>query len=301
MRILLTGGTGLIGQALCRLWRSQGHDLWVWSRTPQQVEKLCLGSKGIAHLDSLDGSAPFDAVVNLAGAPIATHRWSAERCELLWNSRIDLTRTLVDWMGRQVSIPQVLISGSAVGWYGDGEEQWLSEDSSPGNIDFGSRLCVAWEQEAARARQQLGVRVVLLRTAPVLTAAGGMLARLLPSFKRGLGCRLGSGQQWMPWIHIDDQVALIDYLLKDESCSGPYNACAPGVVRNIDFTQILARELGKPALLHLPAWALRLALGEMSVLLLGGQRLVPQRAQEAGFSWRYPELSGALKQLLRER
>jgi NAD dependent epimerase/dehydratase family enzyme len=135
------------------VWRRQGHDLWVWSRTPQQVEKLCLGSKGIAHLDSLDGSAPFDAVVNLAGAPIATHRWSAERCELLWNSRIDLTRTLVDWMGRQVSIPPVLISGSAVGWYGDGEEQWLSEDSSPGNIDFGSRLCVAWEQEAARARQ----------------------------------------------------------------------------------------------------------------------------------------------------
>ncbi|MPT10248.1 TIGR01777 family oxidoreductase [Comamonas sp.] len=301
MRILLTGGTGLIGQALCRLWRSQGHDLWVWSRTPQQVEKLCQGSKGIAHLDSLDGSAPFDAVVNLAGAPIATHRWSAERCELLWNSRIDLTRTLVDWMGRQVSIPQVLISGSAVGWYGDGEEQWLSEDSSPGNIDFGSRLCVAWEQEAARARQQLGVRVVLLRTAPVLTAAGGMLARLLPSFKRGLGCRLGSGQQWMPWIHIDDQVALIDYLLKDESCSGPYNACAPGVVRNVDFTQMLARELGKPAVFHIPTWALRLALGEMSVLLLEGQRLVPQRAQEAGFSWRYPELSGALKQLLRER
>jgi NAD dependent epimerase/dehydratase family enzyme len=124
------------------------------------------GSKGIAHLDSLDGSAPFDAVVNLAGAPIATHRWSAERCELLWNSRIDLTRTLVDWMGRQVSIPQVLISGSAVGWYGDGEEQWLSEDSSPGNIDFGSRLR-GLGAGGARARQQLGVRVVLLRTAPV--------------------------------------------------------------------------------------------------------------------------------------
>ena len=299
MRILLTGGTGLIGQALCRLWRSQGHDLWVWSRTPQQVEKLCLGSKGIAHLDSIDDSAPFDAVVNLAGAPIATHRWSAERCELLWNSRIDLTRTLVDWMGRQVSIPPVMISGSAVGWYGDGEEQWLSEDSSPGNIDFGSRLCVAWEQEAARARQ-LGVRVVSLRTAPVLSSTGGMLARLLPTFKRGLGGKLGSGYQWMPWIHIEDQVALIDYLLNNEICSGAYNACAPEVVRNIDFTQILARELGKPAIFHIPAWALRLALGEMSVLLLGGQRVIPQRAQEAGFSWRYPELSGALSHLLRE-
>jgi len=299
MRILLTGGTGLIGQALCRLWRRQGHDLWVWSRTPQQVEKLCPGSKGIAQLESLDGSAPFDAVVNLAGAPIATHRWSAKRCGLLWNSRIDLTQTLVDWMGRQVSIPPVLISGSAVGWYGDGEEQRLSEDGSPGNIDFGSRLCVAWEQEAMRARQ-MGVRVVLLRTAPVLASTGGMLARLLPTFQRGLGGKLGSGQQWMPWIHIDDQVALIDYLLNNESCSGPYNTCSPEVVRNTDFTQILAQELGKPAIFHIPAWALRLALGEMSVLLLGGQRLVPQRAQEAGFSWRYPELSGALRQLLRE-
>lgn len=299
MRILLTGGTGLIGQALCQHWARQGHDLWVWSRTPRQVTEWCPSAHGIAQLDALTDNAPLDAVVNLAGAPIASHRWTAARCELLWRSRVDLTRTLVEWMGRRASRPPVLISGSAAGWYGDGAEQWLSEDSTPGNIDFGSRLCVAWEQEAARARQ-LGVRVVLLRTAPVLTPSGGMLARLLPPFKRGLGGRLGSGRQWMPWIHIEDQVALIDHLLDNESCSGPYNACAPGVVRNADFTRILARELGKPALLHLPAWALRLALGEMSVLLLGSQRLVPQRAQDAGFSWRYPELPAAFKHLLRE-
>jgi uncharacterized protein (TIGR01777 family) len=297
MRILLTGGTGLIGQALCRHWQRQGHELWVWSRNPQQVPALCSGAQGIARLEALDGRPPVDAVVNLAGAPIASHRWTAARRDLLWRSRVDLTRTLVDWMGRQTTVPPVLISGSATGWYGDGGEQWLSEDSMPGRTDFGSRLCMAWEQEAERARQS-GARVVLLRTAPVLAPHAGVLARLLPPFRLGLGGTLGNGRQWMPWIHIEDQVALIDHLLHTDTCSGAYNACAPQAVRNAEFTRILARTLGRPALLPVPAWALRLALGEMSVLVLGGQRLVPQRAREAGFSWRHPELPAALGQLL---
>lgn len=297
MRILLTGGTGLIGQALCRHWQQHGHELWVWSRKPQQVPQLCPGATGIAVLDELNGSAPFDAVINLAGAPIANQRWTEARRQLLWQSRVDLTRRLVDWMGRQASVPPVLISGSAVGWYGDGGEQQLTEASAPGNKDFGSQLCVAWEQEAEQARQW-GVRVFLLRTAPVLAKNAGMLARLLPSFRLGLGARLGDGQQWMPWIHLEDQVALIDYLLHNQSCEGPYNACAPQPVRNAEFTRVLAQELGKPALFHAPAWGLRLALGEMSVLLLGGQHLIPLRAQQAGFSWRYPDLSEALRDLL---
>ncbi|MEZ7828288.1 TIGR01777 family oxidoreductase [Brachymonas denitrificans] len=300
MRILLTGGTGLIGRALCQHWSRQGHALCVWSRSPQQVRALCSGARGIAQLQELDAGPPMDAVVNLAGAPIADRPWTQARQALLWRSRVDLTRSLVDWIGRQPVPPRVLLSGSAVGWYGDGGEQWLSEDSAPGNTDFGSRLCVAWEQEAERARQW-GVRVALLRTAPVLAAQGGMLARLLPPFRLGLGGRLGSGQQWMPWIHLDDQVALIDYLLQHQDASGPFNACAPEAVRNADFTRTLARTLHRPALLPAPAWALRLALGEMSVLLLGGQRLVPQRAQAAGFVWRYPELSGALAQLLQKK
>ena len=299
MRILLTGGTGLIGQALCRHWQSQGHELWVWSRDPQNVPALCSGAQGIAQLQALDGGAPLDAVVNLAGAPIADRPWTEARRSLLWRSRVDLTRTLVDWMGRQPSPPRVLLSGSAVGWYGDGGEQWLAEDSAPGNADFGSRLCVAWEQEAERARQW-GVRVALLRTAPVLAPKGGMLARLLPPFRMGLGGRLGSGQQWMPWIHLDDQVALIDHLLQHDACSGPYNACAPEVVRNADFTQTLAHALHRPAVLPAPTWILRLALGEMSVLLLGGQRLVPRRTQEMGFTWRYPQLSVALAHVLQK-
>ncbi|MGB6241801.1 MAG: TIGR01777 family oxidoreductase [Castellaniella sp.] len=299
MRILLTGGTGLIGQALCRHWRHQGHELWVWSRNPQQVPALCSGAQGIAQLQALDGGPAMDAVINLAGAPIADRPWTEARRRLLWRSRVDLTRTLVDWMGRQATSPRVLISGSAVGWYGDGGEQWLAEDSAPCTSDFGSRLCMAWEQEAERA-QQWGVRVALLRTAPVLAPQGGMLARLLPPFRLGLGARLGSGRQWMPWIHLDDQVALIDHLLRHERCSGPYNACAPDPVRNTDFTQALARALHRPAVLAVPAWALRLALGEMSVLLLGGQRLTPRRAQEAGFVWTHPQISAALGHVLQK-
>ena len=144
------------------------------------------------------------------------------------------------------------------------------------------------------------MRVVILRTAPVLAPKGGMLARLLPPFRLGLGGRIGSGQQWMPWIHIADQVALMDHLLQNESGAGVYNACAPGAVRNVEFTRALADALKRPAVLPVPAFALRLALGEMSVLLLGGQHLAPRRAQDAGFSWRYPNLDGALRQLLQK-
>lgn len=297
MRILLTGGTGLIGRALCQRWSQQGHSLNVWSRSPQQVPALCSGARGIAQLQELDSSPPIDAVVNLAGAPIADRPWTQERRTLLWHSRVDLTRRLVDWISQQPVPPRALLSGSAVGWYGNRGEQWLTEDSAAGNVDFGSRLCMAWEQEAERARQW-GLRVALLRTAPVLAPQGGMLARLLPPFRLCLGGHLGSGQQWMPWIHIDDLVYLIEYLLSDNSHNGPYNACSPEAVRNTDFTQTLARTLHRPAVLHAPTWALRLALGEMSVLLLGGQRLVPRRTQEAGFTWRHPQLAGALEQIL---
>lgn len=300
MRILLTGGTGLIGRALCQYWQRQGYALWVWSRSPQQVPVLCSGAQGIAQLQEIDGLPSIDAVVNLAGAPIADRPWTQARRALLWHSRVDLTHSLVDWMARQPTPPRVLISGSATGWYGDGGDAWLDEHSPAGAKDFGSHLCMAWEQEAERA-SICGTRVVLLRTAPVLAPHGGMLARLLPPFKLGLGGRIGNGQQWMPWIHLDDEVALIDHLLRHEDCHGPFNACSPEPVRNAEFTHTLAHTLQRPALLPVPAWALRLALGEMSVLLLGGQRLAPRRAQAAGFHWRHPSLAMALSHLLPPR
>ena len=192
---------------------------------------------------------------------------------------------LMSAVGQQPTAPRVLLSASAIGWYGDQGDTTLTEASPPGGKDFGSTLCMAWEQEAERASAH-GVRVVRLRIAPVLAPKGGMLARLLPAFKLGLGGRLGSGQQWMPWIHLDDLVALFDHLLQRDDAQGAFNACAPEVVRNSDFT----RTLGK---------VLRLALGEMSVLLLGGQHLQPQRTQASGFDWRYPRLEPALTALLR--
>ncbi|MBS7349811.1 MAG: TIGR01777 family oxidoreductase [Comamonas sp.] len=301
MHILLTGGTGLIGRALCQHWHSQGHQLTVLSRQPAQVAALCSGASGIAQLDdftALRRSTPVDVVVNLAGAGIADRPWSAERRDVLWRSRIQQTETLVDWMTRQVQPVRLLLSVSAVGWYGDGGDTPLDESSPAASQDFGSELCMAWEQAAHRA-SQAGSRVAVLRIAPVLAAQGGMLARLLPPFRWGLGGRLGSGQQWMPWIHLQDLIAIFDHLLRHPDSQGIYNACTPEPVRNADFTHTLARTLNRPALLPAPAWVLRLLLGEMSTLLLGGQRLSPQRLQATGYRWQYPQLDNALQQILK--
>ncbi len=301
MHILLTGGTGLIGRALCQHWHRQGHQLTVLSRQPAQVAGICSGASGIAQLDDFTAlrlSAPVDVVVNLAGAGIADRPWTAARRDVLWRSRIQQTETLVDWMARQVQPVRLLLSASAVGWYGDGGDTPLDESSPAASQDFGSELCMAWEQAAHRA-SQAGSRVAVLRIAPVLAAQGGMLARLLPPFRWGLGGRLGSGQQWMPWIHLQDLVAIFDHLLRHPDSQGIYNACAPEPVRNADFTRTLAQTLNRPALLPAPAWVLRLLLGEMSTLLLGGQRLSPQRLQAAGYRWQYPQLDSALQQILK--
>lgn len=297
MHILLTGGTGLIGRALCRHWAQQGHQLTVWSRTPQQVEALCgSGVRGIARLEEL-AEEPLDAVVNLAGAPIADRPWTRKRKALLWASRITLTEQLLAWLASREQKPRVLLSGSAVGWYGDGGERELHEDSIQVTDDFAAQLCGAWEETALRA-EELGIRVVLLRTGLVLARDGGFLKRLLLPFKLGLGGPLGSGRQWMPWIHISDQIALIDFLLQQEQARGPYNACAPQPVRNREFSQALGRELHRPAFMPAPAFALRLALGELSELLLGGQRALPTRLQAEGFSFRFTHLDVALADLL---
>ncbi|OOE10391.1 TIGR01777 family oxidoreductase [Pseudomonas phenolilytica] len=297
MNILLTGGTGLIGRALCRHWTAQGHNLWVWSRTPQRVAQLCGPQvRGIGELRELDSQA-LDAVVNLAGAPIADRPWTKARRALLWQSRVRLTEQLVTWLGQREPKPQVLISGSAVGWYGDGGEHTLTEDSQVVTGDFASQLCGAWE-ETAREAESLGIRVVLVRTGLVLAADGGFLQRLLPPFRLGLGGRIGSGRQWMPWIHIDDQIGLIDFLLHQPQARGPYNACAPQPVRNADFARALGRALHRPALLPVPAAVLKLSLGELSGLLLGGQRALPARAQAEGFVFHFDSLDAALADLL---
>ncbi|UII72290.1 TIGR01777 family oxidoreductase [Pseudomonas sp. HN11] len=295
MHILLTGGTGLIGRQLCRNWLAQGHRLTVWSRHPDQVTRLCGAQvSGVDHLQQVVG--PVDAVINLAGAPIADRPWTHKRKALLWSSRIGLTETLLTWLEGLAQKPAVLISGSAVGWYGDGGERELTEASGPVQDDFPSQLCIAWEETAQRA-EALGIRVVLVRTGLVLAAEGGFLSRLLLPFKLALGGPIGNGRQWMPWVHIKDQIAVIDFLLQQPDTSGPYNACAPHPVRNREFAKTLGQVLHRPAFMPMPAFALKVGLGELSGLLLGGQKAVPERLLAAGFTFQFTELRAALDDL----
>ena len=295
MHILLAGGTGLIGRQLCQHWLGQGHRLTVWSRHPEEVAALC-GAEvlGVARLEEVIGVV--DAVVNLAGAAIADRPWTHKRKALLWSSRIGLTETLLAWLEGLAQKPAVLISGSAVGWYGDGGERELTEASGPVQDDFPSQLCIAWEETAQRA-EALGMRVVLVRTGLVLAAEGGFLSRLLLPFKLALGGPIGNGRQWMPWVHIKDQIALIDFLLHKDDASGPYNACAPHPVRNREFAKTLGQVLHRPAFMPMPAFALKVGLGELSGLLLGGQKAIPERLMAAGFTFQFTELHTALDDL----
>ena len=296
MHILLTGGTGLIGRQLCHHWLAQGHRLSVWSRRPEQVHQLCGADvRGVANLQELDHEL-IDAVVNLAGAPIADRPWTHKRKALLWSSRITLTEMLIDWLQSREQKPSVLVSGSAVGWYGDGGERELTEESPPVSEDFASHLCIAWVETAQRA-QALGIRVVLVRTGLVLAAQGGFLSRLLVPFKLALGGPIGNGRQWMPWIHINDQIALIDFLVHENTALGPYNACAPQPVRNAEFAKTLGQVLHRPAFMPLPAFILRTGLGELSQLLLGGQRAMPAKLLAAGFTFQFTDLRAALDDL----
>lgn len=293
MRILITGGTGLIGRNLCRLWLAQGHELYVWSRRPEQVKALCGEAvQPVAELSELN-AVQLDAVINLAGAPIADRPWTQARRKLLRDSRIALTKDLVSWLASLREKPAVLISGSAVGWYGDGGEQVLTESSPVQHPDFATQLCADWEA-AAQAAEPLGLRVVLIRTGLVLTSKGGFLSRLMPLFKLGLGGKQGSGQQWMPWVHLEDEVALIDHVLRHPQARGAYNACAPQPARNQAFAKALGKHLRRPAIMPVPAFILRLMLGEMAGLLLGGQNIQAERTRQIGFEFKYSDLQSAL-------
>lgn len=296
MRILITGGTGLIGRQLCQLWLTKGYEPVVLSRNPKKAGQINgPGVQGIASLEEVE-QTHFDAVINLAGAPIADKPWSTERRNLLRQSRIDLTYRLVEWLARQPHRPEVLISGSAVGWYGNGGDSVLDEHSPQQSHDFATELCADWEAAALRA-EALGLRVALVRTGLVLTDQGGFLSRLVPLFKFGLGGKQGTGQQWMPWVHVADEVGIIDFLLHHTDLSGPFNACAPNPVRNAEFAKALAQRLHRPAVLTAPAFALKAAMGDMAELILGGQRLLPTRIVEAGYVFQYPDLQPALSSL----
>lgn len=297
MKILVTGGTGFIGTLLCSKLLADDHQLTVYTRNPAKVRGQ--GGDRIGYVTSLDNLAAsecFDAIINLAGEPIADKRWSEKRKLLLLDSRLKTTQGLLDFVARTERKPVCLISGSAVGFYGDQGDTQVNELTTP-YPDFGHRLCCRWENLARLAEEQ-GLRVCIVRTGLVVGSGGGFLKRMLPPFKLGLGGPMGSGQQWMSWIHIEDLVELFIWLLKHETCQGVFNGTAPNPVTNREFSKTLAACLHRPALLPVPSLMLRIALGEMSGLLLTGQRVNPERALEGGFEFRFPHLQQALSQVV---
>jgi hypothetical protein len=296
--ILVTGGTGFIGTALVRQLIARGDKVYVIARSPAKAERLFGGQALIVpSLQALPETVKIDAVVNLAGAPVFGRPWSDARKVALARSRIDTTRALVDWIADHAQKPRVLVSASAIGWYGaDRGDQPLTEAASAGS-DFPAMLCWAWEREARRA-EPVGPRVCRLRIGLVLGKDGGMLKPMLRSFRLGLGGRFGSGRQWMSWIHLDDLLALIIRAIDDPTFMGAINAVAPQPVTNAVFTRALAAALHRPAILHAPAAVLRLMLGEMATLLLDGQRVLPERADQLGFEFRYRALDAALAEIV---
>ena len=289
MRVLVTGASGFIGTALCRALLKRGDQVVAWVH---KSEPEVTGLERIDQLDQLEGL--IDAVVNLAGAPIADTRWSDLRKALLLSSRLDTTNALINWMSQQKEPPKTLISGSAIGFYGAcTSDEKITEASAPLCQDFSAELCQQWEAEALRA-EGLGVRVCLLRTGVVL-GKGGALAKMRLPFLMGGGGPIASGKQWMPWIHLQDEVDAILHLLDREDLSGPFNLTAPDPSRNRDFVKAYAESLKRPAFMPMPGFAVDLMLGsEASALLTEGLRVVPERLEESGFQFTYPILENAL-------
>jgi uncharacterized protein len=296
MKVLITGGTGFIGGALCAELASRGHDLVVLSRSPRKAAKVLPASaRVISQFDDIADDEIIDGIINLAGEGIADRRWSKARKQALLDSRIGVTESLGLLVDRLKHKPAVLVNGSAVGFYGDAGSLELTEATPAVRRDFTYLLCDAWEK-AARDVGRRGLRVCILRIGVVL-GKGGMLARLLPVYRLGLGARLGNGQQWLSWIHLDDLVTVLVNCLENRAAQGIYNAVAPQPVTYARFHEALAEICRRPAWLAAPALPIKLALGEMSALLLGGQRVLPARLEGQGYPFRFPTLTDALNDI----
>jgi uncharacterized protein (TIGR01777 family) len=301
MKILVTGSTGLVGTALVSALAGAGHAVCRLQRPESAARGGARDGFDVpwnAATGELGGAAVgADAVVNLAGASIGGGRWTAERKALLRSSRVETTRALVTALAKMNAPPRALVSASAIGYYGSRGDENLTEASAAGT-NFLAGLAQEWEAEAVKA-EALGIRVVRARFGIILARHGGALAKMLLPFKLGAGGRIGSGQQWMSWVTLKDVVGILRLALENRAVQGAVNVVAPGAVRNAEFTKELARALHRPALFPAPAFALRLALGEMAdALLLASQRVVPQRLQQLGYRFAHPDLAGALAAVL---
>jgi len=301
MKILVAGSSGLVGSALVNALAGAGHTVCRLVRTESSGGGASKDGFAVAWNPTTGelggaGVGP-DAVVNLAGASIADGRWSTQRKEVLRASRIDTTRALVGALAKMNVRPSVLVSASAIGIYGNRGDELLTEESKVGT-DFLAELARDWEAEVLKA-EALGIRVVLARLGIILSREGGALAKVLVPFKLGAGGRLGSGQQWMSWVTLDDVVGILRMAIEKVAVRGAVNVVAPQPVKNAEFTKMLAKALHRPALFPAPGFALRLALGEMAdALLLSSQRVAPQRVQQAGFRFAHADLTTALGAVL---
>lgn len=292
MKIVVAGASGLVGSALVPVLRAAGHDVHRLVRRAATAPDEITWDPAAGTIDDAR-FAGAEAVVNLAGENVGAGRWTERRREGILRSRVDATRTLVRAIERSPRRAGILINASAVGFYGDTADAEVSESASAGK-GFLPEVCVAWEREADVA-VALGVRVARLRFGVVLAARGGALAKMLPVFRLGLGGRVGSGRQWMSWVSLDDAVRAIGHALVDPRCTGPVNAVAPEPVTNAEFSRALGRALRRPAIVPVPAWALRAIFGRMAnETLLASQRAVPARLRETGFVFRHPTITAAL-------
>jgi uncharacterized protein (TIGR01777 family) len=297
MRFVVTGATGLIGRRLVERLLAASHEVHTLGRSPKKGAPAPAGFtiwdfQQPAPADALEGA---DVVVHLAGEPVA-QRWTKEVKRKIRSSRVDGTRWLVEGMANAGVRPKTLVCASAVGYYGDRGEEELSETAAPGK-GFLAEVCVEWEREARKA-EELGIRVVIVRTGVVLALEGGALPKMLPVFRAGMGGPVGTGRQWMPWIHLVDIARLMQWAAETANVAGVLNGVSPNPVRNGDFARTLGRVLHRPALLLVPEFAVRLLFGEMAAVVLESQKAVPAAALAAGFQFEHPRLDAALRDLL---
>ncbi|WP_439328422.1 TIGR01777 family oxidoreductase [Lonepinella sp. BR2357] len=296
MRILTTGGTGLIGCELVKCWLDQQYQVTLLSRSAHKALALFQSHRFSDRLSAVENLSvfsdlnDFDAVINLAGEPIFDKPWTAQQKDRLWQSRLKMTEKLTALINASQTPPTCFLSGSAYGYYADSGEQRINEQQSAGQ-GFTAQLCQQWENAA----QQANIRVCLLRTGMVFSPKGGALAKILPLYRCGLGGKLGDGNQFMPWIALEDMVNAIDFLLHNSACQGAFNLCSPQPVQNKQFNQLLAKQLRRPAWARVPAFLLRILLGERASLVLESQRLYPEKLLKQGFSFQYAELSNYLR------
>ncbi len=292
MKIAITGASGLIGSALVPHLRAQDHEVLRLVRRPASApDEVTWDPKaGTVDLAGLEGT---DAVVHLAGAGVGDHRWTDDYKRQILDSRVDGTRTIVDAISQLKVKPKVLVSGSAIGWYGETGDRRVDE-TDPAGTGFLADVVRAWEATADPA-EQVGIRVVHARTGLVVAKEGGAWARMFPLFKLGLGGKLGSGRQYWSWISLRDEVRALDYLLTNESISGPVNLTAPNPATNAEVTAAMGQVLGRPTLLPAPAFALKAVLGEFSTEVLGSARVMPAVLERTGFVWHDPTIANAIR------